>query len=60
MRERGRVSPMCCENNGETGEFGVWRKGGGREQRPGKMAQNEKTVNDKWRGGACWRARDMG
>lgn len=51
---------MCCENNGETGEFGVWRKGGGREQRPGKMAQNEKTVNDKWRGGACWRARDMG
>lgn len=39
---------------------GVWdeEKMGGREQRAGKMAQNEKTVNDKWREAEFLRARD--
>ena len=41
---------------------GVWdvEESGGREQRAGKMAQNEKNVNDKWREAEFWRARHMG
>lgn len=42
------------------GSLGCGGKGEGENRDQGKMAQNEKTVNDKWRGGACWRARDMG
>jgi len=32
----------------------------GENMRPGKMTQNEKAVNDKWKAGEFWRASDMG
>ena len=34
------------------------RKGEGENREQGKMAQNEKTVNDKWREAKLLRARD--
>lgn len=36
---------------------GVWDVEG--EKRVQKMAQNEKTVNDKWRESEFWRAREI-